>query len=83
MFRREPGPGLFPPRTDPSRFAALALLRDGRRLRAQFRPSPGPMNAGEVYDTDVAEFGPGVRLRDIDQVILDVDRTRQSFRIVL
>jgi hypothetical protein len=82
VFKRQPGPGLFPTRTDPSRFAALALLNDGHKLRAQFRPSAGPMNAGEVYDTDIAEFGPTVRLRDIDQVMLEIDGVRRSFRLI-
>ena len=82
VFKRQPGPGLFPPRTDPRRFTVWALRKDGRRIQAQFRPAPGPMNAGEVYDTDVAEFGPAIHLRDIDQITLEVDNTRRSFKIV-
>jgi hypothetical protein len=82
VFKRQPGPGLFPPRTDPRRFAVWALRKDGRKITAQFRQSPGPMNAGEVYDTDVAEFGPAIRLRGIDQITLQIDDTRRSFKIV-
>lgn len=82
VFKRQPGPGLFPPRTDPHRFAVWALRKDGRKIDAEFKSAPGPMNAGEVYDTDVAEFGPAIRLRDIDQMTLQIDDTRRTFKFV-
>lgn len=81
MFKKQSGPDVIPPRTDPSRFTTSAFLKDGRKVRAEFRSSPGLMWAGEVHETKVAEFGPRIRLSDIKQIDMEVDGMRRSFRL--